>query len=297
MERPSVRLLLVEDNPGDARLIKEALSQSRWTGFELSHCETLADALARLREGRIDVMLLDLTLPDSSGLETLRTAHKQAPDVPILVLTGFDDETVAFTAVNEGAQDYLVKGRVDVELIDRAVRYAIERHRVLEQARQMAIIDELTGLTNRRGFLVLFQHHRALADRKKIPLLLLFIDIDNMKPVNDKFGHPEGDRLLIECAQLLTETFRKSDVVARLGGDEFCVLLTEGTDEGAETAIGRVLANARERNRTAERSYGMSLSLGVGRYDPAAPCSIEELIERADQAMYLQKQAKKRSLV
>lgn len=295
MDRPSVRLLLVEDNPGDVRLIREALSEGRWTRFELSHCDTLADALARLREGHIDVMLLDLTLPDSSGLDTLRTAHRQAPDVPILVLTGFDDETVALSAVNEGAQDFLVKGRVDGELIDRAVRYAIERHRVLEQARQLAIIDELTGVTNRRGFLVLFEHHRALADRKGIPLLLLFIDIDNMKTVNDQFGHPEGDRLLIDFARLLTATFRKSDVVARLGGDEFCVLLTEGTDDGAETATSRLLANAQEHSRTVHRPYGMSLSLGVGRYDPAAPCSIEELIERADQAMYLQKQAKKRS--
>jgi len=239
-------------------------------------------------------MLLDLSLPDSSGIQTLREAYAQAREIPIVVFTGLDDDELAFNAVNEGAQDFLVKGRADTELLDRSIRYAIERHRALEQVRQLSIVDELTGLNNRRGFLVLFEHHRELAARKQVPLTLIFIDLDGMKRINDSYGHQEGDRALIETGRLLTATFRKSDVIARLGGDEFCVLLTEGSEQGGEVAINRLVANAESAVASAGRPYRLSLSLGIGRYDPKDPVPVDILIQRADHAMYVQKEAKKR---
>jgi len=294
MEKPAVRVLLVEDNLGDARLIELALAAARWTQFELERVDTLAAALARASQGGIDVMLLDLSLPDSSGIQTLREAYAQAREIPIVVFTGLDDDELAFNAVNEGAQDFLVKGRADTELLDRSIRYAIERHRALEQVRQLSIVDELTGLNNRRGFLVLFEHHRELAARKQVPLTLIFIDLDGMKRINDSYGHQEGDRALIETGRLLTATFRKSDVIARLGGDEFCVLLTEGSEQGGEVAINRLVANAESAVASAGRPYRLSLSLGIGRYDPKDPVPVDILIQRADHAMYVQKEAKKR---
>ena len=294
MEKPAVRVLLVEDNVGDARLIELALAAARWTRFELERVDTLAAALARASQGGIDVMLLDLSLPDSSGIQTLREAYAQAREIPIVVFTGLDGDDIAFQAVNEGAQDFLVKGRADTELLDRSIRYAIERHRALEQVRQLSIVDELTGLNNRRGFLVLFEHHRELAARKQVPLTLIFIDLDGMKRINDSYGHQEGDRALIETGRLLTATFRKSDVIARLGGDEFCVLLTEGSEQGGEVAINRLVANAESAVASAGRPYRLSLSLGIGRYDPKDPVPVDILIQRADHAMYVQKEAKKR---
>ena len=294
MEKPAVRVLLVEDNPGDARLIEVALAEARWTRFEIERVDTLAAALGRASQGGIDVMLLDLSLPDAHGLATLKQAYAQAREVPIVVLTGLDDDELALHAVNEGAQDYLVKGRADTELLDRSIRYAIERHRALEQVRQLAVVDELTGLNNRRGFLILFEHHRELAVRKQVPLTLVFIDLDGMKQINDTYGHQEGDRALIETARLLTTTFRKSDVIARLGGDEFCVLLTEGSEQGGEVAINRLIANVESEMASENRTYGLSLSLGIGRYDPKDPVPVDILIQRADHAMYVQKEAKKR---
>ncbi len=213
-------------------------------------------------------------------------------EVPIVVLTSVDDGELASGAVNEGAQDFLVKGRADGELLDRSIRYAIERHRVLEQVRQLAVVDELTGLNNRRGFLILFEHHRELALRKQMPLTLVLIDLDGMKQINDTYGHQEGDRALIHTARLLSTSFRKSDVIARLGGDEFCVLLTEGSEQGGEAAINRLVANVESERGSAQRPY--SLSLGIGRYDPKDPVPVDILIERADQAMYMQKEAKRR---
>ena len=130
------KLLLVEDNPGDARLIQEMLSEVETSKFEVSHEASLQDALKRLSAGAFDVILLDLGLPDSHGLDTFTNVYAQAPDVPIVVMSGFDDESFAIKAVRQGAQDYLVKGRIDNSLLVRAIRYASERKRLLMELKE-----------------------------------------------------------------------------------------------------------------------------------------------------------------
>ncbi len=122
-----VRILLVEDNPGDARLLRETLVETLFSRFELIHVEELSEGLQRLQQEHFDLILLDLMLPDEQGFGTFTRTHSQAPRVPIIVLTGLDDETLAFKAVREGAQDYLVKGQFDGNLLVRAMRYATER--------------------------------------------------------------------------------------------------------------------------------------------------------------------------
>jgi signal transduction histidine kinase len=125
-----IRILLVEDNPGDARLIRELLREAGSFAADLEHVDRLSSAQERLVAGGVDLVLLDLSLPDAHGMNTVRGALSAAPDVPIVVLTGLDDESVAVQAVQSGAQDYLVKGQVDPVLLIRAIRYAIERKQV-----------------------------------------------------------------------------------------------------------------------------------------------------------------------
>jgi sigma-B regulation protein RsbU (phosphoserine phosphatase) len=133
------RILLVEDNPGDARLLRETLREAESFPFELAHADRLAAAEERLAAGAFDVVLLDLSLPDAHGLDTVRRTLQAAPEIPIIVLTGLDDETLAVTAVQAGAQDYLVKGRLDGTLLARAIRYACERKRLeMERAQLLA---------------------------------------------------------------------------------------------------------------------------------------------------------------
>jgi signal transduction histidine kinase len=134
-DRP-IKVLLIEDNPGDARLIQELLRGATTAQFELTCVERLAAGLQRLAEETFDVLLLDLGLPDSQGLDTFTKTQTQAPDVPIVLLTALDDEAFALEAVRKGAQDYLVKGQVDSNLLARAMRYAIERHRAEAALRQ-----------------------------------------------------------------------------------------------------------------------------------------------------------------
>lgn len=127
MLNKTVKVLLIEDNPADARFIKEMFKDIEKPEYKLYHAEKLVDGLKSLENNSFDILLLDLTLPDSAGLETFENAHKQAPEIPIVILSGLDDEEVALKAVREGAQDYLMKGDVTQRLLSRAINYAIER--------------------------------------------------------------------------------------------------------------------------------------------------------------------------
>ncbi|MEA3281232.1 MAG: response regulator, partial [Euryarchaeota archaeon] len=125
-DRP-IKVLLIEDNPGDARLITEMLSEVDSTLFDVENAYRLSEGLTRIQKGGIDAVLLDLGLPDSSGIDTFEKVHDQTPEVPIVMLTGLDDTELALEGMSKGAQDYLVKGRADDDLLARTLRYAIER--------------------------------------------------------------------------------------------------------------------------------------------------------------------------
>ncbi|MDY6833938.1 MAG: ATP-binding protein [Chloroflexota bacterium] len=147
MDNKPIKVLLIEDNPGDARLIYEMLAEAGSTKFQLETCDRLSTGLGILASNEIDVSLLDLSLPDAQGLDTFIRAHAAAPTVPVVVLTGTNDEEFALKAVGEGAQDYLVKGQVDSNLLIRAIRHAIERRRLIEeleqaQAQQLQLKDQ-----------------------------------------------------------------------------------------------------------------------------------------------------------
>ncbi len=143
----AIRILLVEDNPGDARLFYEALKETHSCAFDLVHVERLSSAMDWLTQGRADIILLDLSLPDSHGFETFTKMRACVPGIPLVVLTGLDDETMAVRAVREGAQDYLVKGRVDGSILVRSMRYAIERGRLIAELQDaLGKVRTLSGL-------------------------------------------------------------------------------------------------------------------------------------------------------
>jgi len=284
-----IKVLLIEDNPGDARLIQEMLAEVGTASFDLEWADRLSRGLERLARGDIDVLVLDLSLPDSPGVDAFTKTHIEAPTVPIVVLTGLDDEKVGVRAMREGGQDYLIKGQVDSNLLVRSIRYAIERQRLMEEVRSLSIIDELTKLHNRRGFLTLAQQQLKVANRTKRGMLLFFMDLDNMKKINDTLGHHEGDLALMEIAAVLKETFRDSDIIARIGGDEFVALVIDIPESSGEIFNARLRENLRARNSQGKHPYKLSMSMGIAHYDSEFPCSIDELLARADSLMYEQK--------
>lgn len=146
MSQPALKLLLVEDNPGDVRFLREILKESRDIEFEFNHVDRLDSALELLGETSFDIILLDLSLPDGNGIDTVIRTRQAAAHLPIVVLTGLNDEAFALNSVREGAQDYLVKGHIEIDVLVRAIRYAIERHRLqLEHAKQKRQIEELAA--------------------------------------------------------------------------------------------------------------------------------------------------------
>jgi len=172
-----------------------------------------------------------------------------------------------------------------------------ERKRIEEELRNLSLMDELTGLLNRRGLLALAGQQLKLARRMKADLLLLFTDLDGFKQINDTLGHLEGDRALVETAQILRATFRQSDIIARLGGDEFAVLALEPPGTGEAALIARLQKKLDAHNAKCCRPYALAMSMGTARVDPAGDCAIDELLNQADAAMYARKRRKRRELL
>lgn len=163
-----------------------------------------------------------------------------------------------------------------------------------EKLLELSLIDELTGLNNRRGFYVLADQFIQMVRRMRLKAAIIFIDMDNLKTINDTFGHAEGDRALMDTANLLRNTCRSSDILARIGGDEFVILVIESEDNGAEAMLARFNAQLGKFNKHESRKYPIAVSSGAAHYSLDAPCTVEELLERADRIMYENKQAKKR---
>lgn len=442
-----IRLLSVEDNPGDARLLRAYLADAGATQFEFMGVERLADALERVANEPLDIILLDLSLPDGHGLDNVRRLRAVAAHIPIVVLTGNDDESLAVEALQTGAQDYLVKSDLDGKLLVRSIRYAMERTQVLEELseseqrfrsaisamqeglilidaettillfnrsaeqilgipaeqmigrktkaidwhvihedgsdmpcteylmhialhtgqpeddlvcgvyksdgnlvwlsvnatplfrpgsekpygavttfsditerrnyeqqlkEQMLLLDEarhhseqqqealldankklemlattdgLTGLKNHRAFQERLQTEFRRAQRYNIPLSLLMLDVDKFKAYNDTFGHPAGDYVLQQVAQLLMENIRDTDFVARYGGEEFVVLLPD-TDYPYTNFLAERLRTAIE--KATWKGRPVTASFGGATLSPQLNSSAD-LIAAADKALYYSK--------
>jgi diguanylate cyclase (GGDEF)-like protein len=289
--RESYHVLLVDGNPAEALATADSLGQSNLgqTGigsFAVSRVATFAAAAERLRSVHYDAVLLDLALPDRQGLEAVKAMLALAPDMPLVVLSGLDDERLALEAVLHGAQDCLIRGQGDAALLRRAVRHAIERKRIERELSQLAKFDPLTGLPNR----LLFRDRLAQAvqrtDRRNHLVALIFIDLDGFKAVNDRYGHAMGDRLLVAVAERLRRVVRCTDTVARLGGDEFTIIL-EGLrhpDDAARVAE-QALLSLRQAFEIGGVAIELGASLGVAIASHAAEVP-DALTHRADVAMY-----------
>ena len=288
-----IKVLVVEENQPEYAPWFQVVSSGVNDGqFESERAGTLTIALGRLEKEPFDVILLDLALPDSVGVGTFSQVCVRVPEVPIVVTSALENKKQAFEVLREGAQDYLVKGEVNVKLLRRALYYAIERHRSRVLLQQLSFNDELTGLLNRRGFLSMAQQQLKIAQREDWELVLLFADLDSLKNINDNFGHTEGDRALKSIAAVLKKTFRTSDLIARLGGDEFIVLALNAPAAGVQKMKTRLKSNL-DRHNSQNRYYQLSLSIGIAQFDPKHETSLESMIMEADKALYDNKRKKR----
>ena len=161
------------------------------------------------------------------------------------------------------------------------------------ELRKLSLSDDLTDLYNRRGFFTLMEQQLKMAKRLKTPILLLYADIDNLKKINDTFGHNEGAKAIIDAANILKSTHRESDIMARIGGDEFVVLPVGATEDNAEIIKARLQKNIDAHNSKNNRRYKISISVGIKEFDPLSSHSLEDMLHQADILMYEDKKSKK----
>ena len=288
MQKP-VRILLVEDNPDEEVIVRRLLRESKYTA-DLTTVGKIRDCM-RLIDGKlVDMVLLDLSLPDSKGLEGLHQLRAHAPEIPIIILTGLSDIETAEQAVRSGAQDYLVKGQLEGNLLTHAVQFASLRQAFRIELEELSLRDPLTGLFNRRGFDLLANQSLRVAKRNGRDSVLLLADMNDLKDINDTLGHMQGDLALQAAARAFTAALRDSDIIARLGGDEFVALAVEANPPGIGSLIARLHEQLKLEDSKLEMSLPLSLSIGVAPFNPQEAPTLNDLIVIADRDMYAEKQ-------
>jgi len=209
-------VLIVDDDEGLLEMFQTALS------IEGYRCETAANverALDLIQNVAFDILIADIKMPGMTGLELTERAKKIRPDMAAIVMTAYIEEFSYDSAIEVGASDFIKKPFTVRELIAR-----IQHVKLQERLRSMSVTDELTDLYNRRGFFALAEQELKLANRLRKSVFLFYLDIDNLKDINDTYGHLEGDMMILETANILRRTFRQSDTISRIGGDEFVII-------------------------------------------------------------------------
>ena len=279
-------VLLVEDSLIDAQLIRRLLRRVTSSYYRVTHVRTLNDAVLSAEDLVPHVILADLNLPDSRGTQTVASLQTSYPDIPLVIVSAWEDEAISLRSVKAGAQDYLVKGHIDGANLHRVIRYAIERKRTELELVRLAHFDQLTSLPNRTLLRERVDHALARAMRAGSGVATLILDMDRFKEINDMLGHEIGDKLLVEAARRIRANVRDQDTVARLGGDEFAVVL-EGVSEAKEVlpVIERIIGSLGELTEIDGHEVSSSISVGIAMY-PENGNDLSELLRAADLAMY-----------
>jgi diguanylate cyclase (GGDEF)-like protein len=287
MESTHYKILVVDDEEPIRKLIATWLSQM---GHQCITANNGVEALDKIIETKFDAIITDIVMPEMDGIAFTKELSNHYQNLPVMVMTGFPEEYSAETAIVSGVREFIIKPFSVSEFLIRFDKM-MRDHKGEEALLVLSLTDELTGLYNRRRFFVLIDQYLKVAIRTKKRLLFLFIDMDDLKWINDHYGHNEGDQALIHLAKILKKTFRESDIIARIGGDEFGVL-AESTDEHGEIIIDRLYDNLKGYNAKESRRYTLSISVGTAHFDPEYPISIDELLSKADALMYAQKRKK-----
>ncbi len=284
-EKESV--IIIDDDVTVLNMIDSGLSSKGY------RCETATDAESAfelISKTSFDIMITDIILPGMGGFELTEKATKLRPNILVIIMTGYTEDFSYDRAIETGVSDFIKKPLTVQELIIR-----IQLVTLKEKLIKMSVADELTGLYDRRGFFAMAEQQLKLANRQNNKIYMLYADLDNLKSINDTHGYLEGDKMLIETATILRDTFRESDIISRIGGNEFVVIPIGTTEDGARISSSRFYEYLAVHNAKRKQNYTLSISVGFACYDPEDPCSVDELLSRADKSMYEQKMKKKNS--
>ncbi len=287
----AIRVLLVGE-AREGRWIRELLDSEGEIQFRVARASGLEVAAQCMSRETVDVMLLGVGTNRSVARAAVQAAGTATPSVPVIILSEAEDDSLAVEALQNGAQDFLAKKHLDSPSLARSLRYSIERHRLQKTFHSLSLLDDLTGLHNYRGFRLLAEQHLCTIRRKGTGLLL-YIDLDGLKEINDNHGHLEGNHTLLMAADVLRASFRQSDIVGRLGGDEFCVLMTDARQFTSPQVRKRLQEGIDLANSKSPASSRLSFSVGIADVPAASRATLQDLLRRADAMMYEQKRHKR----
>ncbi len=282
VETPAI--LVVDDNQPTREILKRRLDRQ---GYSVSEAADGERAIELVRKHPFDLVLLDLVMPGLDGLGTLsrlRDLHTAA-NLPIIMLTSKEGSAEIIEALKRGANDYVTKSE-DFSVILARINTQLSLRRLLEQVREMAVKDSLTGIYNRRGFFELAEKEEQRFLRYGGSLHAIMVDLDRFKHINDTHGHRVGDRVLVVAADRCRKALRSSDLLGRWGGEEFAVLLPEIDFEGARQTAQRLTeVLAATPIDTPEGQIRTTLSAGVATFDGSCR-NLGDLLNHADKALY-----------
>ena len=291
-EQDYLCILMVEDDDRDARMLKRMLADSRHIKFVVTHVTNVDDARRELEEETYDAVLLDYVLGDKTGFDLLERLDRTdlfAP--PIIMVTRCDNRMIDLRAQEFGLDDFLVKDEVTVSLLERSIRYGLDRRHHAQQLRWLAFYDQLTELPNRASFYDEMIDRLEAAEGRDVSFPVMMLDMDNFKAVNDTLGHRVGDELLQMVSRRLMTAMHEDDFVARLGGDEFVVVLRPDMSwEEVEARINDIMTSLSDVFPLASEEIHTSVSLGVSIY-PEHGTTNSELLKCADLALGEAKEA------
>lgn len=285
-----LKVLVVDDNEEDCYLTKRYLLEDEKGRYFV---ETL-DSIRALRElaksDSFDIVLLDLNLLDVSGLDTLLQCRQVVGGLPIIVITGINDEALGEKAVQLGAQDYIPKDELNAPLLKRTIRLALERHLLMEALTEKAFKDELTLLPNRRAFKERLANTLVTAQKNDESFAVVLFDLNGFKPINDEYGHDAGDQVLSQLGAKLRMNTRRRDFFARIGGDEFSAIITSlySIDQLQRVIRNNILIFESEFYIIIDDQIitkTLTVSIGAAMY-PLDGQEGKELLKLADQNMY-----------
>ena len=292
VELPVGEVLIADDDPDFRQML---VHRAQRMGLNVYEAPDGKQAMAALEKRTYDVLILDLYMPNHTGLEVFQAARRRDPEVQALVLTGNASVETAVEALRSGAYDYLMKPLESLAVFELSLTRALEhRHlirentRLFKEVQRLAVTDPLTGLYNRHKLNESLDAEVERGVRYQRPLSVIMIDLDDLKRINDEFGHPAGDQVLIEVAEGIRSQVRRIDIPTRLGGDEFLVVLPEADQTMAEGVAQRI---SDQLTTVDKKNWGpVTASIGVAQL-PGGIMTPDDFLDHVDQAMYEAKRA------
>lgn len=282
MKDTVIHLLLVEDNEFDAMVIQKILSSHDTIDFHINHVTNLQDAQYQSVTNNYDIVLLDLSLPDSFGLETLEKISPFNLETPIIIMSGLDDEDLTLQAVKEGAQDFLIKGMIDKALLPQYIRFAIERHKHLQESSNPLLIDDMTGMYNERGFTLLAQQIFKLANRTGLQFHFFYIELINLDDISKQFSYDEIHLAVTSAAKLIKRTFDPLDLIGHTKLNKFSILALDNGDVTSKEFTKMFYENVDQFLKNHKFPFELNFNVGLVDFDPEQFTLFESLFKKTE---------------